>query len=338
MVARAEKQSDKLRRQVERLEKEGAKRDAALEVPGKNTRALGSTLQKPGLKDVLEPLLPEAVYLGIVAACRITGRSRATHHRRLNPAPPGPRPPRPAPVNALSNTERQAVLELMNRPEYVDLPPAQIYARELDEGRYHCSERTMYRILKKAGQDGERRRQATHPPRTVPELVADGPSQVWGWDITRLAGPAKGVWYHGYVILDIYSRYAVGHTVETGESAERAEELIREAIDRNGIGPHTVHADRGTSMTSKQVSQLLLDLCVTRSHSGPGSATTTRSARASPRTTNYQPDYPERFESLSHAREWMDAFISHYNHVHRHSGIGYHTPASVHFGTAETGP
>ncbi|MCH0561263.1 IS3 family transposase [Streptomyces sp. MUM 16J] len=288
----------------------------------------------------MEPLLHEAVeeltpYLGIVAACRIAGRSRATHHRRLNPAPPRPKAPRPTPVNALSDTERQAVLELMNRPEYVDLPPAQIYARELDDGRYHCSERTMYRILKEAGQDGERRRQATHPPHTVPELVADGPSQVWSWDITRLAGPAKGIWYHGYVILDIYSRYAVGHTVEAAESAARAEELIREAIDRNGIVPHTVHADRGTSMTSKQVSQMLLDLGVTRSHSRPRVSNDNPFSESQFRTTKYQPDYPERFDSLAHAREWMDAFISHYNHVHRHSGIGYHTPASVHFGTAE---
>ncbi|MBL3671739.1 transposase family protein, partial [Streptomyces sp. M2CJ-2] len=234
----------------------------------------------------------------------MTGRSRATHHRRLNPAPPRPKAPRPTPVNALSVAEREAVLELMNRPEYVDLPPAQIYARELDEGRYHCSERTMYRVLKEAGQDGERRRQATHPSRTVPELVADGPSQVWSWDITRLAGPAKGMWYHGYVILDIYSRYVVGHTVETAESAVRAEELIREAIERNQVVPHTVHADRGTSMTSKQVSQLLLDLGVTRSHSRPRVSNDNPFSESQFRTTKYQPDYPDRFASLAHAREW----------------------------------
>ncbi|MFD5654013.1 hypothetical protein [Streptomyces sp. NPDC127039] len=178
--------------------------------------------------------------MGIVVACRLTGRSRATRHRRLNPAPPRPRTPRPAPVNALSAAERRAVLELMNRPEYVDLPPAQIYARELDEGRYHCSERTMYRILKEAGQDGERRRQATHPPRTIPELVADGPSQVWSWDITRLAGPAKGVWFHGYVILDIYSRYVVGHTVECQRPKATcpqasAGHLIRRTLRRLGV-------------------------------------------------------------------------------------------------------
>ncbi|MFD0503495.1 transposase [Streptomyces chiangmaiensis] len=139
-----------------------------------------------------------------------------------------------------------------------------------------------------------------------------------------LQGPAKGVWFHGYVILDIYSRYVVGHTVEAAESAARAEELIREAIDRNGIVPHTVHADRGTSMTSKQVSQMLLDLGVTRSHSRPRVSNDNPFSESQFRTTKYQPDYPERFGSLTHAREWMEAFVSHYNHVHRHSGIGYH--------------
>ncbi|MEV8547635.1 DDE-type integrase/transposase/recombinase [Streptomyces sp. NPDC051572] len=153
----------------------------------------------------------------------------------------------------------------MNCDEYAELAPAQIWARELDAGRYHCSVSTMYRILRDKGQSGERRRQATHPARTVPELVATAPSQVFTWDITKTAGPARGIWYHAYVIIDIFSRY----TVELAESAQRAEELIRETIVRNGIVPETVHADRGTSMTSKKVSQLLIDLGVTRSHSRP---------------------------------------------------------------------
>lgn len=274
-------------------------------------------------------------HTGIVDACRLTGRSRATHHRRLNPSPPREKKPRPAPVTALSAAEREAVLALMNTPEYVELPPAQIYARELDEGRYHCSERTMYRILEAAGQGGERRRQATHPAKTVPELVADGPSQVLTWDITKLAGPDKGIWYHAYVIIDIYSRYIVGWTVERAESAEQAEELIRETIERGGIVPQTVHADRGTSMTSKKVSQLLIDLGVTRSHSRPGVSNDNPYIESHFKTAKYQPDFPSRFDSLAHAREWMEGFITYYNHTHRHSGIGYHTPASVHFGTAE---
>jgi putative transposase len=270
-----------------------------------------------------------------VEACRLTGRSRATHHRWLNPREPKPRQPRPTPASALSTAERAAVLALMDSPRYADLPPAQIWARELDEGRYHCSIRTMYRILEAAGQNGERRRQATHPAKTVPELVATAPSQVFTWDITRLAGPEKGVWYHAYVIIDILSRYVVGYTVELAESAERAEELIRETIERNGIVPETVHADRGTSMTSKKVSQLLIDLGVTRSHSRPKVSNDNPYSESQFKTVKYAPDFPERFDSLAHAREWFDAFISYYNHEHRHSGIGLHTPASVHFGTAD---
>lgn len=276
------------------------------------------------------------VQLGITAACRLTGRSRATHYRRLKP--PAPRTTRSRiqiQPSALTEQERAAVLELMDSAEYAELPPAQIWARELDAGRYHCSISTMYRILREHGQSGERRRQATHPAKAVPELVAIAPSQVFTWDITKLAGPAKGIWYHAYVVIDIFSRYIVGHTVERAESAERAEELIRETIERNGIVPETVHADRGTSMTSKKVSQLLIDLGVTRSHSRPKVSNDNPYSEAQFKTTKYMSDYPEWFDSLAHAREWFDAFTSYYNHEHRHSGIGWHTPASVHFGTAE---
>ncbi|MFG2405836.1 transposase [Streptomyces brevispora] len=273
--------------------------------------------------------------LGTTAACRLTGRSRATHYRRLSLKPKPEPAPRAAPPSALSSAERAEVLALLNRPEYADLPPAQVWARELDAGNYWCSERTMYRILSAAGQNGERRRQATHPARTIPELVATGPSQVFTWDITKLPGPAKGIWYHAYVIIDIFSRYLVGHTVERLESAERAEELIRETIERNGIVPETVHADRGTSMTSKKVSQLLIDLGITRSHSRPKVSNDNPYSESQFRTTKYAADYPERLDSLAHARERMDAFITYCNHDHRHSGIGLHTPASVHFGTAD---
>ena len=273
--------------------------------------------------------------VGIVTACRLAGRSRATHHRYLHPAAPRPKAPRDAPASALSPLERAELLALMNNARYAELPPAQIWARELDEGRYHCSIRTMYRILQAAGQSGERRRQSLHPARKVPELVATGPSQVFTWDITKLPGPTKGIWYHAYVIIDIFSRYIVGHTVELAETAERAQELIRETIERNGIVPETVHADRGTSMTSKKVSQLLINLGVTRSHPRSKVSNDNPYSESQFRTTKYVADYPERFDSLTHAREWMDAFIAYYNHDYRHSGIALHTPASVHFGTAE---
>lgn len=269
------------------------------------------------------------------AACRLIGRARATHYRRLSPRPPAERAPRRAPASALSAREREAVLALLNRPAYRDLPPAQVWARELDEGRYHCSESTMYRILREAGQNGERRRQATHPAKVKPELVADAPSQVFTWDITKLKGPDKGVWYHLYAIIDIYSRYIVGWTVESAETGERAKEFIAETIERNGLIPHTVHSDRGTSMTSKSVSQMLLDLGVTRSHSRPKTSNDNPYSEAQFKTIKYSGDYPDRFASLGEARTWCEGFFAYYNHEHRHSGIALHTPASVHFGTAD---
>jgi len=227
------------------------------------------------------------------------------------------------------------VLALLGRPGYRDLPPAQVWARELDEGRYHCSESTMYRILRAAGQNGERRRQATHPAKVKPELVAHGPSQVFTWDITKLKGPDKGVWYHLYAIIDIYSRYIVGWTVEAAETGERAKEFIAETIERNGLVPHTVHSDRGTSMTSKSVSQMLIDLGVTRSHSRPKTSNDNPYSEAQFKTIKYSGDYPDRFASLGQARTWCEEFFAYYNHEHRHSGIALHTPASVHFGTAD---
>ncbi|MFJ6464960.1 transposase [Streptomyces sp. NPDC091387] len=273
--------------------------------------------------------------LGITAACRLTGRSRAAHYRSLKP--PTVRAPRSCmqvQPSALTDQERAAVLKLMNSDEYAELAPAQIWAREPDAGRYHCSVSTMYRILREQGQSGERRRQATHPARAVPALVATGPSQVFTGDIAKAAGPAKGTWYHAYVIIDIFSRYVVGHTVERAGSAVRAEELIRETIIHNDIVPQTVHADRGTSTTSKKVSQPLIDPGVAWSHSGPRVSNDTPYSEAQFKTAKYVSDHPERFDSPVHAREWSDALIAYYNQEHRHSGIGWHTPASVHFGTA----
>jgi len=170
---------------------------------------------------------------------------------------------------ALSAAERAAVLTLINTPAYADLSIGQIWARELDEGRYWCSTSTMYRIARAAGQSRERRRLATHPAKVKPELLADGPSQVWTWDITKLRGPAKGIFYQLYVLIDIYSRFNPSWIISPVEDSALAADFIAEAIDRNGAPPHTVHADRGTSMTSKPVSALLADLGVTRSHSRP---------------------------------------------------------------------
>jgi putative transposase len=205
------------------------------------------------------------------AACDLLGVSRATRYRRQRPPLAGPPPPRPAPPNKLTEAERQHVLTVLRSEEYCDLAPAQVWARLLDDGIYLCSISTMYRLLAIAGENRERRRQRTHPATKKPELIARRPNEVWSWDITKLQGPTRGVYYELFVVIDIFSRYVVGWMVSPAETGELAEAFIADTLQRHGIGPGqlSLHADRGTSMTSKPVAQLLVDLGVARSHSRP---------------------------------------------------------------------
>jgi putative transposase len=204
-------------------------------------------------------------------ACALLGASRATIYRRRRPPTPRPVPPRPEPANKLTEAERQHILAVLRSPEYCDLAPAQVWARLLDDGVYLCSISTMYRLLAIAGENRERRRQRTHPARTKPELIATAPNRVWSWDITKLQGPERGVHYELFVIIDIFSRYVIDWIVSPAETGELAKEFLEAAISRQGInrGQLAIHADRGTSMTSKPVAQLLVDLGVARSHSRP---------------------------------------------------------------------
>ena len=277
-------------------------------------------------------------------ACELIGANRSTIQRRRQPPKAGPPAPRPAPPNKLSEPERQHILSVLRSETYRDLAPAQVWARLLDDGIYLCSISTMYRLLSIAGENRERRRQRTHPARTKPELIASAANQVWSWDITKLAGPERGVYYELFVIIDIYSRYVVAWTIAptaTGklapaETGELAEAFIAEAVDRQGIGRDqlTLHADRGSSMTSKPVAQLLVDLGVARSHSRPSVSNDNPYSEANLKTLKYCPAFPARFGSISDTRTFCERFFDHYNHIHRHSGIGLHTPASVHYGTA----
>lgn len=270
-------------------------------------------------------------------ACELLGASRATRYRRQRPPVLGPPLPRPAPPNALSEDERQQVLEVLRSEDYCDLAPAQIWARLLDDDVYLCSVSTMYRLLASVGENRERRRQRTHPAKRKPELLARKPLQVWSWDITKLQGPTRGVYYQLYVVIDIFSRYVVGWTVAAAETGELAEAFIADALARHGVeaGQLTLHADRGTSMTSKPVAQLLVDLGVARSHSRPHVSNDNPYSEANFKTLKYCPAFPRRFGSIEDARAFCAAFFEHYNHVHRHAGIGLHTPASVHYGTAD---
>ena len=277
-----------------------------------------------------------AAVTSIKQACGLLGASRATRYRRLRPPVAGPPAPRPAPPNALTEVERQHVLAVLRSPEYCDLAPAQVWARLLDEGIYLCSISTMYRLLAIAGENRERRRQRTHPAKKKPELIATAPNQVWSWDITKLQGPERGVYYELFVIIDIFSRYVVGWMVSPAETGELAEAFIADTLHRHGIERDqlTLHADRGTSMTSKPVAQLLVDLGVARSHSRPHVSNDNPYSEANFKTLKYCPAFPGRFGSIHDARSFCAAFFDHYNHIHRHAGIGLHTPASVHYGTA----
>jgi putative transposase len=277
--------------------------------------------------------------VGTVRACRAVGQPRSGWYRRHRQSPSPPRPPRPVPASqprALSAVERRQVLDTLHEERFWDTAPASVYATLLDEGSYLCSPSTTYRLLRQQGETGDRRRHATHPARVKPELVASGPNQCWSWDITKLAGPAKWTWYYLYVLLDIYSRYVVGWMVAHREAAALAERLLADTIAKQGVeaGQLAVHADRGTSMTSKPVAMLLADLGVTKSHSRPHVPDDNPYSESQFKTLKHHPSFPDRFGCIQDARAFCQGFFGWYNHGHRHSGIALLTPADVHHGRA----
>jgi putative transposase len=273
--------------------------------------------------------------LGIAPLCRALGLPTATYYRRRMPRAVPAR--RPSPPRTLAPAERTAVLDVLHEPRFVDQAPAQIYAQLLDEQRFLCSERTMYRLLATHHEVRERRDQLRHPPYAAPELLATAPNQLWSWDITKLLGPAKWTYFYLYVILDVFSRYVVGWMVAPRESAQLARKLIEETCARQGIAPGalTLHADRGSSMISKPVALLLADLGVTKTHSRPHVSNDNPFSEAQFKTLKYRPDFPERFGSMVDARGHCQIFFPWYNTEHRHSGIGLLTPSEVHYGLAD---
>jgi len=238
---------------------------------------------------------------------------------------------------ALDLQERQELLLTLNSERFADCAPATVYATLLDEGRYLGSVRTMYRVLALDGATLERRNQRTHPVYTKPELLAQAPNQVWSWDITKLKGPAKWTYFHLYVILDIFSRFVVGWLIAPRESADLAQQLIAQTVARHDITPGTLtlHADRGASMRSKPVTALLADLDVIKSHSRPYTSDDNPYSEAHFKTMKYRPEFPDRFGCIEDARAHCQAFFAWYNEEHRHSGIAYMTPKSVHYGSAQ---
>ena len=272
--------------------------------------------------------------IGIQQAGETLNVPRSRMYRARQPK--GEAKPRPTPDHALSQTEREAVRDVLNSERFMDQAPRQVYATLLDEGTYLCHWRTMYRILEAYGEVKERRRVRQHPTYNKPELLATAPNQVWSWDITWLRGANKLEKYPLYTVLDIYSRYVVGWMLAEVESSELAKQLIAETAHKQGIQAEQLilHADNGAPMVGKPLSQLLVDLGIGKSHSRPHTSDDNPFSEAQFKTMKYRPDYPDRFANMHDARQWVRTFFDWYNCQHYHSGLNLMTPASVHYGEA----
>jgi putative transposase len=281
--------------------------------------------------------------LGVTDAWTTLGVPRSSYYRALQPTPTtlatsgvAVVPARRRPARSLSEAARAHIRELLNSERFADCAPRTVWATLLDEQQYHCSWRTMYRLLAEADDVRDRRDQIRRTGYSAPELLATQPNQLWSWDITKLRGPATWTYYYLYVILDVFSRAVVGWMIAEREDAAVAEALIAETCAKEGIVPQqlTIHADRGSAMTSKAVAHLLADLGVVKSHSRPHVSNDHPFSEAAFKTLKYRPSYPDRFGSLIDARAWARPFFHWYNHIHRHSGIGLLSPATVHAGQA----
>ena len=276
--------------------------------------------------------------VGVRGACAALGEPRARWYRRHRQGPPPPRLERVATPQprALSEVERKELRVVLNSDAHVDEAPATVYAKLLDEGLYLGSVSTMYRVLRSHDEVRERRRHATHPAHKKPELLAAEPNAVWSWDITKLLGPVKWTYYYLYVIIDIYSRYVPGWMLARAENAKLAEQFLADTFTKQhiGHGQLSVHADHGGPMIAKPVAHLLADLGVTKSHSRPHVSNDNPFSESQFRTLKYRPEFPERFGSFEDAHAYCGRFFGWYNDEHRHSSIGYHTPADVHYGRA----
>ena len=265
------------------------------------------------------------------------GGARASRYRRRAPRRPAGLRRWPAPPLALSGRERQRIVATLTSPRFADVTPYTAWARLLDEDAvYLASVRTFYRVLAAEGLVQERRHQLVHPAHVKPELIATGPNQVWSWDITRLRSTMKWQFFSLYVLIDIFSRYVVGWLVASAENAGLAQALIEQTCENYGIARDTLtlHSDRGSPMRAKTTAELFVDLGVAASFSRPRVSNDNPFSEAQFKTLKYRPEFPERFESIAHARTHLREFFAWYNDEHRHSGIGFMTPASVHFGRA----
>lgn len=289
-------------------------------------------------------LIEETVEAGArrATACREMGISERTLQRwtqegelRVDGRPGADRPP---PANKLTQEERQAVLDTINSEAFRSLPPSQIVPTLADEGRYIASESTFYRILREEGQQQHRGRSRAPGHRPVSTHCATGPNQVWCWDITWLPGPAKGIYYYLYLMLDLYSRKVVGWEIHAEESSGLAAKMLRKAYLREGIAgvPLVLHSDNGSPMKGASMLDTLYRLGVVNSYSRPRVSNDNAYAESIFRTCKYRPGYPYKgFAALDDARAWVLQFVHWYNHEHKHSGLKFMTPVQRHTGQTD---
>jgi putative transposase len=272
----------------------------------------------------------------VAALCKALGVPRASYYRKHEDKPAPTTTSRQKPKNALSIEEKDKVLTLLHSERFIDKTPHDAFNALIDEGQYYCSPRTMYRVLKERGETVERRPQRSHRDAVKPELIATRPNEVWSWDITKLKGPKKWQYYYLYVIMDIYSRYVVGWMIADCESQSLASQLIQQTALKQGIQPQqlTLHADRGASMTSHSVAQLLEFLGINKSHSRPYTSDDNPFSESQFKTLKYHPGFPSRFSTIEEAEKFCQRYFKWYNQEHYHSGIQWLTPQSVHYGNA----
>jgi len=300
------------------------------------------------MQQAVQELAPQ---IGVTAACRALSVPRSSYYRGIPKALSTPTaqdtaasdplaaavPRAGGRARGLSADEQAQVLAELNSERFADMAPREVYATLLDERRYLCSWSTMYRLLRQAHSTRRRRDQVRRQGYAKPELLATGPRQLWSWDITKLKGPTTWTYFYLYVIIDVFSRYVVGWMITTRETAELAEAFIAETCHQEGIRPDqlTLHADRGSAMTSKCVAELLSDLGVAKTHSRPHVSNDNPFSEAQFKTVKYHPTCPDRFGCLEDARAWARPLFAWYNHEHHHTGLGLLTPAVVHYGQAE---
>lgn len=310
---------------------------------GKSIRALGANLRELGhhtaaravIADCVQALSPD---VSTREACALVGLSRATKHRLDHPFI-GPRtaPTRSSDPAALSPAERQQIITVLTSPEFVDKAPHQVFYTLLERGRYLASPRTLYRVLAADGLVRERRSHTRHPPRAIPHLHATGPCQVASWDITALIGPHRGLYFYGYVMIDIFSRFMPAARSYPAQREDYTLQFIDAAIAGfDGVIPDVIHSDNGGPMIAGTVNDLYTKLGITRSLSRPRTSNDNPYSEAGFKTIKHCPAYPGHFPTIHDSQVFLDDFRDYYNNRHYHSGLNYYTPASVHNGTWPT--